>query len=318
MNNKIKLGLIVMLAGCVAGNLMAGNFTSYATGDVLIGFRNAGSAVELVVDAGPISTFINYAHNTTNPITAYSASQLVNDVGTASTSWSAFTWTGDFTLYLSSPRATNTLNVQTAPYPEAGGGLQQSTSIGMNSIVKGATANVNNVNYPNSTPTAVEEDDDSNGDPNYPSGISYFRGVAGAYGNSFNGTVAINPEQKIPSHFTTLQRSDFYQVSPSSSLGLGTYLGYFELETNGTMVYVAYPTAVPVIKSVSYANGTTTINYSTGTYGTYTLQATNGAGLTAPRSTWPVVSTLSTGDTAVHTVTDVSGAANKFYIISGN
>ena len=52
--------------------------------------------------------------------------------------------------------------------------------------------------------------------------------------------------------------------------------------------------------------------------GTYTLQATNSAGLTAPRSTWPVIATLSSGDTATHTFPDTdTTSANKFYIITG-
>ena len=313
MNNKNKLGLVAMLAGCIAGNLMASDFTTYATGDVLIAFRNTGAEVDLVVDAGPISTFLGNANNSTNPITAYSTSQLVTDVGTASTLWSAFTWTSDETLYLTKPRGTNSLNAQTTAFPEAAYGQQQVTAGSMNSIVKGAQGNIG---YLNSTPTAVEEDDDSNGDPNYAGGgVSYFRGVTGAYGNSFNGTVGNNPEQKIPSHFTTAQRADFYQVSPSSSFGSGTYLGYFELKTNGAMVYVAYPTQIPVVSSITSTGGTNTISYTTGTYGTYTLYGTNN--LTAPRSTWPAISTLSTGDTAPHTVTDSPGTASRFYIIGG-
>lgn len=318
MNNKNKIGLIAMLAGCVAGNAFAGDFSSgYATGDVLICFRNAGSGVDMVVDAGPISTFLGYSHNSTNPITAYSASNLKNDVGLGNTLWSAFTWDSSYTLYLTKGRATNSLSFQTPAFPEAAYGQQQITAGSMHSIVLGAVANNT---YLNSTATAVEEDDDSNGDPNYPSGVSYFRGVTGAYGNSFNGTVGNNPEQKIPKTspvnlFTSPQRSDFYQLTPSGSGAGGTFLGYFELETNGTMVYVAYPTQLPVINSFTSVNGTNALSYTTGTYGTYTLIGTNN--LAAPSSTWPTISTLSTGDTKPHTVTDVPAAAIRFYNIKG-
>ena len=81
------------------------------------------------------------------------------------------------------------------------------------------------------------------------------------------------------------------------------------------MVYVAYPTQLPVINSFTSVNGTNALSYTTGTYGTYTLIGTNN--LAAPSSTWPTISTLSTGDTKPHTVTDVPAAAIRFYNIKG-
>ena len=70
-------------------------------------------------------------------------------------------------------------------------------------------------------------------------------------------------------------RSDFYQLTPTSGYALGTWLGYFELSTNGAMTYVAYPSTTPVITSITRSGTTTTINYTTGLYGTYTLRGTN-------------------------------------------
>ena len=67
----------------------------------------------------------------------------------------------------------------------------------------------------------------------------------------------------------------------------GTWLGYFELNTNGAMTYVAYPTTTPVIASINRSGTTSTITYKTGVYGTYTLLGTNN--ISAPVSTWPVM-----------------------------
>ena len=55
----------------------------------------------------------------------------------------------------------------------------------------------------------------------------------------------------------------------------GTWLGYFELNTNGAMTFVAYPTTHAGHR-FHPCNGTTaTITYKSGLYGTYNLLATN-------------------------------------------
>ena len=52
MKNKNKIALFAALMGCCAGDIKAGTFTNYVTGDVLIAF-NSGGPYNLVVDAGP-------------------------------------------------------------------------------------------------------------------------------------------------------------------------------------------------------------------------------------------------------------------------
>ena len=85
---------------------------------------------------------------------------------------------------------------------------------------------------------------------------------------------------------------------------LGKWLGYFELSTNGAMTYVAYPSTTPVIASINRSGTSTTINYTTGLYGTYKLLESSD--LSAPVSTWTTVATLTSGDTATHTYTDTT------------
>ena len=93
------------------------------------------------------------------------------------------------------------------------------------------------------------------------------------------------------------------------------YLGYFELNTNGAMSYVAYPTAVPLLTKISRSGNVNTLTYKTGIYGAYTLLGTNNLGAAA--STWPVISTLSTGDNSTHTYPDTQNTNVMFYIIQG-
>jgi hypothetical protein len=102
-------------------------------------------------------------------------------------------------------------------------------------------------------------------------------------------------------------------LTPTGGFAQGTWLGYFELSTNGAMTYVAYPSTTPSIISISRSGNTSTITYKTGLYGTYSLLGTNN--IAAPIATWPVVSTLATGDTATHTVMDTTTDPVRFYTI---
>lgn len=310
MPNK-KLGLIAILVGVAASNILAGTITNYAVGDVLVCFREGGN--DMVVDAGPISTFTGATHNQRIPITQYTGTQLAQ-VGTNSVSWSAFAWLGNNTLFMTRPRAS--LSLQSTPWNSAGS--SQSGVVGqMQSIPPGALDELNLAVYPQSTPAAVVEEDNSDSNPNYTDGQSYHVALTGSYGSDWDGKFQGNPELTTPANFVTkaaVVRSDFYQLSSSSS-AQGTWLGYFELNTNGAMTYVAYPTTPPLLNAFSRSGSTATITYKSGLYGTYNLLATNN--IAAPLSTWPVVSVLSSGDTLSHIVQDTDTTSNKFYIIQG-
>jgi len=73
---------------------------------------------------------------------------------------------------------------------------------------------------------------------------------------------------------------------------------------------------VPVINSIARTNTTTTINYTTGLSGTYTLRGTNNLSFGAPGTNWPAISTLSSGDSAPHSTSFTDTEDNKFYIIT--
>jgi hypothetical protein len=315
MNNQNKIGLITLLAGCLASNLVAGTLTNYTAGDVLLCFRNGG-ARNLVVNAGPLTTLTNLTANQRYTISTFTGTQL-GQVATNAVSWSAFTWLSDDSLFVT--RARTALETQATPWRSASGGSQHNTALRMATIPVGAKENFGSgLNSSFSTSTAVIEDDLSAGNPNYLNGLSYRDAYVGSYGANFSGTFAGNPENTTLADFTTsgkVVRSDFYQLPPTANV-LGKWLGYFELNTNGVITYVAYPSSTPVIKSISHVGNLTSIDYTAGLYGTYTLRGTNSAGLSAARSSWPVIATLTSGDTAVHTATDTTTDDNKFYIIT--
>ena len=315
MLNK-KLGLFVVLAGLAAGDVTAQSLQSYAPGDVLLCFRG-GSDYDLVVDAGSITNFINQTRNTTATISNYTGTQL-SYVGINSIDWSAFTWLSDNTLFVTRPRAS--LNTQTIPWTDAQTNSQNQVDARMVTIPPGTVDEASLV--PASSATAVIEENISDNNPNYLTGASYNDALNGSYGSDWDGKFQGNCENTTSGSFSTsgsVVRSDLYQLTPQPTSNgrpvSGVYLGYFQFSASGAMTYVAYPDSIPVIKSISRSGNISTINYTTGIYGNYTLKSTYS--LQSP-VTWTTVGTLSTGDANVHTVMDTDATAQKYYIIVGN
>jgi hypothetical protein len=315
MINK-KLGLIALLAGFAAGEMLAQNtLTNYTTGDVLICFRN-GSTYNMVVDAGPISSFTNgVTPNQRIPITQYTTGQIGTAFGDAGgLDWSAFTWLGNNTLFVTKQRSS--LNAQSTPWSSASIAAQQSTAQYMNAIPTGALYVYNNGAI-DSTATSVIEPQAASG---YTSGQSYNDALfEGGPSPTFGGFFDGDPEITTPGDFAssgTVVRSDFYQIPTGSGRANVIYLGYFEFAADGTMTYVAYPSTVPAIQSISRSGNVSTINYTTGLYGTYTLRGTNTLTSGTAPTNWPAINTLSSGDTLGHTYLDTDSSANKFYIIT--
>ncbi|MDD5138777.1 MAG: hypothetical protein PHY43_00785 [Verrucomicrobiales bacterium] len=306
---------MALLAGFAASEMMAGTLTNYATGDVLLCFRKGG--LDMVVDIGPVATLTGASANQIIPVSQYNATQLGELGNNNNLNWSAFTWLGNDTLYVTSPRSS--VDQQTAPWLSKAAGSQDNVALRMATIPVGSAAyNLANPN-PNNTSTVVIEESASAGNANYPSGNSYSTALQGSYGNNFDGTFQGNPEKTTPNNFQTagkVVRSDFYQMTPNDGYAQGTWLGYFELAPNGTMTYVAYPSTVPVIQSINRTNTTTTITYTAGLYGTYTLRGAADLATAGAATNWPAITTLTSGDNAVHTVTDTTTDDIKFYTIT--
>ncbi len=117
-----------------------------------------------------------------------------------------------------------------------------------------------------------------------------FMGQFGNYANTFQGKV----ENTTSSTFVAdgvASRSDLYELRPDSTgtQPSGKYLGYFELQTSGTVLFVASP--APTI-AIAKSGNTNTISFATTGNTTYTLCYTNIGGLTSPTATWPVATSI--------------------------
>jgi hypothetical protein len=142
-------------------------------------------------------------------------------------------------------------------------------------------------------------------------------------GNFWGDQGGISLEQSTPTNFTSgtlTSRADFYQLNSTTNGGAATYLGYFDLATNGVLTFTAGAVIVPpTITSIVNAGTTNVITFSTVNGGSYSLLATNSAGLaTAPRSTWPVVAGPFTGTGSPLSITNISTDSARFYAISVN
>ncbi len=318
MLNK-KTGLIALLASFAVGEIMAGNLNTYVSGggDVLLCFRKATG--DLVVDAGNISTFTGLTANQRYGISSYTGSQLAtanSGPGTNGVAWSSFTWLSDKTIYITKPRPAAALGTQTTPWTPQTGASQNNVINRMNKVVQGAQDEFTFNGA--STGTAVITEDSSIGNINFANGLSYRDAIfgSGSTANFFTTFQGV-PENTTPNNFITagkLQRSDFYQLSPGGASA--TWLGYFELSTNGAMTYVAYPSSTPVIQSISRVGNQTTINYTAGIYGTYTLRKNTSLNSGTPLLSWTSVATLTSGDTASHSITFTDNNTVSFYTIT--
>jgi hypothetical protein len=323
--NSFVWGMVLFtIVLAVAGSAYAQTF-NYNPGDLMVCFRNAGSANDLVVDAGPVSTFVNLPIGQHITITQFTGSQLAA-VGTNNSKWSAFAT--DFAIstpkdiWVTKPRSD--FNTQTTPWAAENTFAQGPTAgkmdpVGEDAITigSGLPAGANN------TATALVESE--SGHQVQDNGCYAFYVATlqngGSIGN-FRDTFQGNVEQATAANFTTSAqnvRADFYQLLATNTLGQGTYLGYFEFSTNGVMTYTAGPSsttiAKPVITAFTRLLTTNTVTFTTGSSGTYSLRGTNSAGLLAPLATWPVISSVA-GNGSPQSLVDINTNAQQFYIIS--
>ena len=317
-SKKVCAGALLALA-CTAN---AQTF-SYNNGDLLVGFRlTAGGVNDLIVKAGTAASFTNLAPGTTLTIANFSGTLLKNAFGTTNNlSFSAF---GCFdpsypdaaqqnTLFMTRPRPDN--NTQSSPWPRYKNGNQGVTrskvdgaGFGGNYIGSSLPSSVNN-NQPN----YLIESESLNVAPTYS-----YNSMLGVSGNWFGFGIS---EQTTPANFTTSGtpvRADLYWIVPYESNithPASTYLGYLELNPNGILTFNVPVGGVttPVINSITRSSGVTTVNFTTGSSGTYTLRASSS--LTTPKASWSTLGSVS-GNSAVQSLTETTAVSPRFYMIS--
>lgn len=153
---------------------------------------------------------------------------------------------------------------------------------------------------------------------NLPAGVGGTTAI-GNFDNKFQGNVEMTtPVDFVENPNPQPSRCDFYQLVPAPTVNdtPGTYLGYFELEADGSMVFYRLAGPPPAI-SVTYSGTTATISFPTANGGTYTLWSTNSAGLLTPISTWTQGASV-VGDGSVMSFQVTASDANAFFSVQEN
>jgi hypothetical protein len=320
MLNK-KIVTVFVLVASMVGSLQAGSFSNLAIGDVIIGFRISGKD-NLVLDAGPISTFTNAAANQVIYITNFYSPARLAGIGTNSLSWAAFAGFDDSvsptsaqgTLFVTKARPA--LNTKSSAFEALSASSQLTPAATMVQIQLGANYYYVQQNYNvNNTATAVIEPAEPTTGSAYPTGVSYNYAVYDASGASdFGGSLNGFCENTTPNNFVTagtVQRSDFWWVPPTDSGAAVKYLGYFELNTNGALTYVAYPSSgvAPVVTTTpatAVTNNIATLNGTVNPSGQSSTVYFQYGPTTSYGSTNPVAGTF-TGSSVIAVSTNLTG-----------
>jgi hypothetical protein len=313
-------------SGALVQSVQAQGFTDTSR-DLILTFRKTGidggtvGSVVFEVDVGQASLYYNAAPGSSMPITAYNAT---SQLGTLFDSVNDLSWSvngcvpnaGDSgdqsiptrTLWVTDPRLNP--NVQAKPWNEGSSYTQGTTDSHIVAILANAQtwANSTPPDSVTNTATAVAIPEGSGDNAG---------GSLGALGN-YLGTFQGDVENTTPSDFDVAGSpsiSDFYQLEPGS--GPGTYLGYFQFNTDGSMTFygpaVTFPAPTP--SASTDGAGNVVISFPTTLNGTYTLYYTNAAGLTAPVGTWPTVGTNITGNGSVESFQQPISGPGTFYVV---
>jgi hypothetical protein len=313
------LTLCLLTVGLVSAQAQ---FT-YNSGDVLLCFRDTGSAktYNLVVDCGPVSTFVAlpagqkiYLTNYYNP--ALVASYI--DSNPANWGWAVCAAINNLPiqndLWITRPRSTP--SQQTSAWLTGNTYYNGPTVNTIDASGAGLAADAQGMGDSPSQGTTWVVEQVSTHSVSFSGCYQYYllgrSGVANLGG--FQGVV-----EQLTS-MTAPVRADFYQLlgRPSTVNGTaGTYLGYFEISTNGAVVYTSGPSpssvTAPQIVRIVNSGITNTIYFTTVSGGTYNLLGTNT--LTAARTNWPVIGSSLTGDGLTNLLQDISSTSPKYYTI---
>jgi len=302
----------------------------YKPHDLLVTFRKLSpfaTPYELVVDIGQATNYNNLPPGTKITITQFTLDQLTNSFGDLNDlSWAVSGGVSfgsgnaslpNNTLWVTDPRTDP--GTQTTPYTRISSGNAQPTvakisSIGNNAVTYSGSSSVVSNQY--NTTTAVQIPADNSLAP------SPQLGPSGNFQNTFTADV----ENTTPGSFTTPVRSDLYEMRPTGSVdphtglttGPGAYLGYFELDPNGTLSFTAAggtvaPPPPPPVLSIARSNLLNTVSFVSTNGAIYTLHFTNAAGLMSPLTNWPTLPSPLTGNGAIMSFQDSTSDATRFY-----
>jgi hypothetical protein len=299
--------------------LRAAPFT-YNNGDVLLVFWQAGQP-NLEVDVGPVSQFIGATPGSTITFTGSGANQFsLTQLTAAFPSLASVNWAaiGDVrgasvyglpvnTLFFTNPRS----NISTLTSPYTSYTTYQQGSIGsIISTVAGYQSDEGAIPWSSGTPANAISNTANvviipDGET---SSYVAIAGTAGSLDGTFNqGDI----ENQTPNPFTSgATRSDFYELKPNT--GAGVYLGYFEFDANGTLLFRVSPT-LPTAYNLQISQPNAVLGFSSENGVLYDVQASSNL----VGGSWSTIASNLTGNGGTLTFTDTGAASQtqRFYRI---
>ena len=340
------------LAGMLAlvGAAQAQPFISQ-NNDLCLGFRKNAPYTEnneLVVDIGQASNYLNAAVGTTNPVQGYSAVQMVpgSFLSLDNLSWSVVGYYSGsgygasypsgvaYTLWLTVPRANSA--VQSQVPSRLAWTLQHNVRPKIASIFSNAGYISQAIGTSNEFNTASFVLESISLYPQHLLSV-WMEGLNDNTIGTLNDTWPPNEPNGGNLENTTGTnnspvRSDLYEVRPltdsqltpivdpnTGTSGLAYYVGYFELEVDGSMTFTREASSTPVLSPpapvlrIARSGAVSSISFLSTNQATYTLLYTNTAGLSAPSSTWPSLPGAITGDGSMKTFQDTTTDTTRVY-----
>lgn len=279
-----------------AGALYAAPFV-YNPGDLVLTFRQAGNASDLVVNVGKATAYSGLPAGTSIPVTNLTAAQFA----AAFPSVNGLRWSVAAanrppvdpnyplqTLWVTAPRtdpdAAAKAWLRKGQFVQGNAG-SQIDGVGINAALTSSLL----PGGPNNTATGIV----------LPVAAAYAIGpVLGAEGN-YVGTFQGSVENVTPDDFdadtANVSRSDLYELIPGTTAAgtlnaPGRALGFFELKADGTLAFKtgsATPPPVPHIDSIVRNGDVATVSVTSAAGFNYRLRHTDAAGLGTPVSSWP-------------------------------
>jgi hypothetical protein len=324
----------------------------YQNNDLCLGFRKNAPYTEnyeLVVDIGQASNYVGAGIGTTMPVQGYAASQMVpgSFLTLDDLSWSVcgyYSGSGygteypadvEYTLWVTVPRTNNSVQSQTASRLDWT--LQHDVRPKIASILSNAGFISQALGTSNEFNTASFVLESISLYPQHLLSIwmgSLNDNTLGTLNDTWppgepNGG---NIENTTPDTFNSPVRSDLYEVRPltdsqlnpvadphTGTNGLAYYVGYFELEVDGSMTFTREAATTPILSppapalSIVRSGNVSSITFLSTNQATYTLLYTNTAGLSAPSSTWPSLPGAITGNGSMQTFQDATTDTSRVY-----
>jgi len=289
---------------------------------VLLGLRQSGNPLEIVVNLGPVSQFKGALPGQSFQITNIPPAEITKIFSTLDNlSLTAFASIFDptatnppnSTLYISKSRGAN-IGTQSSPWLSRLAAAQVQTVTAMGTI--GGNANKYSLTVPdgpdNNGILVVER---ANANTSY----STLMTTQGNFGNKFPSRV----ETYTPIGFslgTTPTRADFYEIPPDGASAV--YLGYFDFSPDATLKFTAdggVVAGLPPVLSIERNGTVNSVSFLTqsGPY-QYTLLRAPSANVTNPLAQWITVGSPVSGTGSNVTLTDTDDSGASFYRVQVN